>query len=202
MKLGLLAGMDNTMSMAVLDKKVPAEPILLFIAGAIMVLTLWFSKKAKTVAETEISLSRQGELMKNLNQIRLSRVVVKGSTGLSIILYVYSTVNTIKLAKVLKSQNLQLQKDQSIEAPAFDMIRASVNLMVAGVLIAIATSMKLPLIYHLCNFYGSHGYISSRSSLGKRKCSLQSCWSIKCNWWMVWYCIRSISCRWYCSTFN
>ncbi len=38
-----------------------------------------------------------------------------------------------------------LTKDQSIDAPAFDMIRASVNLMVAGVLIAIATSMKLPL---------------------------------------------------------
>jgi len=38
-----------------------------------------------------------------------------------------------------------LTKDQSIDAPAFDMIRASVNLMVAGVLISIATAMKLPL---------------------------------------------------------
>ena len=38
-----------------------------------------------------------------------------------------------------------MTKDQSIEAPAFDMIRAAVNLMVAGVLISIATSMKLPL---------------------------------------------------------
>jgi len=54
-------GMDTTMSMAVLDKKVPAEPLLLFIAGGIMVATLWLSKKAKTVAETEISLSRQGD---------------------------------------------------------------------------------------------------------------------------------------------
>ena len=57
----IAGGMDATMSMAVLDKKVPAEPLLLFIAGAIMVLTLWFSKKAKTVAETELSLSRQGD---------------------------------------------------------------------------------------------------------------------------------------------
>ena len=44
-----------------------------------------------------------------------------------------------------KPDEKYLSKNQSIDAPAFDMIRASVNLMVAGVLIAIATSMKLPL---------------------------------------------------------
>ena len=38
-----------------------------------------------------------------------------------------------------------INKDQSVDAPAFDMIRASVNLMVAGILISIATAMKLPL---------------------------------------------------------
>ena len=38
-----------------------------------------------------------------------------------------------------------ISKDQSLDAPAFDMIRASVNLMVAGILISIATAMKLPL---------------------------------------------------------
>lgn len=43
----IAGGMDSTMSMAVLEKKVPAEPVLLFIAGTIMVLTLWFSKKSK-----------------------------------------------------------------------------------------------------------------------------------------------------------
>ena len=48
----IASGMDISMSMSVLDKKVPAEPLLLFMAGTIMVLTLWFSKKAKTVAET------------------------------------------------------------------------------------------------------------------------------------------------------
>ena len=53
-----ISGIDPTLfSMEVLDKKVPAEPLLLFIAGGIMVVTLWFSKKAKSVAETEIGLS-------------------------------------------------------------------------------------------------------------------------------------------------
>ncbi|GAA4895296.1 inorganic phosphate transporter [Flaviramulus aquimarinus] len=141
------SGMDTTMSMAVLDKKVPAEPLLLFIAGAIMVLTLWLSKKAKTVAETEISLSRQGDTHEKFQPNALSRSVVKGSSTLSN--YFGAIVPKSIQEKISKSfekpDTIALTKDQSIDAPAFDMIRASVNLMVAGVLIAIATSMKLPL---------------------------------------------------------
>ncbi len=48
-----------------------------------MVLTLWFSKKAKTVAETEISLSRQGETHEKFEPNRISRFIVKGTTRLS-----------------------------------------------------------------------------------------------------------------------
>jgi phosphate/sulfate permease len=139
-------GMDSTMSMAVLDKKVPAEPLLLFIAGGIMVLTLWLSKKAKTVAETEISLSRQGETHEKFEPNALSRAVVKFSSNMSKYFGVILPKSTQeKIGKNFQKPNVILTKDQSLEAPAFDMIRASVNLMVAGVLIAIATSMKLPL---------------------------------------------------------
>jgi phosphate/sulfate permease len=142
----IAGGMDPSMSMAVLDKKVPAEPLLLFISGGIMVLTLWFSKKAKTVAETEISLSRQGETHEKFEPNRLSRGIVKGTTQLS---NYFSAIVPKSLQesidKSFKKSDVILTKDQSIDAPAFDMIRASVNLMVAGVLIAIATSMKLPL---------------------------------------------------------
>ncbi len=139
-------GMDSTMSMAVLEKKVPAEPVLLFIAGTIMVLTLWFSKKAKTVAETEISLSRQGETHEKFEPNSLSRGVVKVTTRLSnyFSAIIPSSLGD-KIGKSFEKPNYTMTKSQSIDAPAFDMIRASVNLMVAGVLIAIATSMKLPL---------------------------------------------------------
>ena len=142
------SGIDATaFSMDVLGKKTPAEPLLLFIAGGIMVLTLWFSKKAKTVAETEISLSRQGETHEKFEPNALSRIVVKGTSWLS---NAMSTIIPNSLsdkigANFQKPDAIVLTKDQSIDAPAFDMIRASVNLMVAGVLIAIATSMKLPL---------------------------------------------------------
>ena len=143
-----VSGIDPSLfSMEVLDKKVPAEPLLLFIAGGIMVVTLWFSKKAKSVAETEICLSRQNDTHEKFNPNIVSRGLVNVFFGLS---SAFSSVmpNSIK-DKIEKSYERQsaflITKDQSVNAPAFDMIRASVNLMVAGVLISIATAMKLPL---------------------------------------------------------
>jgi phosphate/sulfate permease len=141
------SGVDATaFTMEVLDKKMPAESFLLFISGGIMVVTLWFSKKAKTVAETELSLSRQGETHEKFEPNMLSRGIVKGSSWLS------GSLDKIIPQAVLQKISLSFQKpeviltkDQSIDAPAFDMIRASVNLMVAGILISIATAQKLPL---------------------------------------------------------
>jgi len=133
-------------AMGSLAEKVPTEPVLLFIAGAIMVLTLCFSKKAKSVTETEINLSRQSEGKEKFKPNLLSRLVVRLST---------KTVQGINLILPKATQdkiNLRFTKpgmdDRTIEAkdaPAFDLIRASVNLMVAGILIAIATTQKLPL---------------------------------------------------------
>lgn len=142
-----VSGVEASMfSMEVLEKKVPAEPLLLFIAGGIMVATLWFSKKAKTVAETEISLSRQGETHEKFEPNRLSRGIVKGIAQLSGYFspIVPKAIQT-RINNSFKKPEVIMSKDQSLEAPAFDMIRASVNLMVAGILIALATSMKLPL---------------------------------------------------------
>ncbi len=135
-----------TFSMDVLDKKVPAEPLLLFIAGGVMVVTLWFSKKARTVADTEIGLSRQGEAYEKFNPNMLSRAVVKGSTRLvSILGAVIPKSTQDKINSSFEKPVVNLPKHKTYELPAFDMIRASINLMVAGVLISIATSMKLPL---------------------------------------------------------
>ncbi|WP_417362438.1 inorganic phosphate transporter [Galbibacter sp.] len=133
-------------AMVSLAKKVPTEPLLLFAAGAIMVLTLCFSKKAKAVTETEIGLSRQSEGKEKFQPNLLSRLVVRLSTktaqGINLILP-KSTQNKInaQFAKPVHEGKNSNDKD----APAFDLIRASVNLMVAGVLIAIATTQKLPL---------------------------------------------------------
>ncbi|MFV8225244.1 inorganic phosphate transporter [Christiangramia aquimixticola] len=133
-------------SMEVLREKVPAEPILLFISGAIMVLTLWFSKKARTVAETEIGLSRQGHGTEKFDPNILSRAVVTGSTKLSEMIKSVMPVGAKrKISKSFNKPDEILIGDKAEEQPAFDMIRASINLTVAGVLISIATSYKLPL---------------------------------------------------------
>lgn len=142
-----VSGIDATMfSMEVLDKKVPAEPLLLFISGGIMVVTLLLSKKARTVAETEISLSRQSDTHEKFEPNMLSRGIVKGATQLSKYFnFILPKSVQENIGKRFQTPNLVLTKDQSIDAPAFDLIRASVNLMVAGILIAVATTMKLPL---------------------------------------------------------
>ncbi len=136
----------STFSMEVLRTKVPAEPILLFISGGIMVLTLWFSKKAKSVAETEIGLSRQGHGTEKFDPNMLSRAVVAGSTKLSHLIKQLLPIGTKrKISKSFAKPDEILVGDKREEQPAFDMIRASINLTVAGVLISIATSYKLPL---------------------------------------------------------
>jgi len=133
-------------SMEILANKVPTEPVLLFIAGAIMVLTLWFSKKARSVADTEIGLARQGDGHEKFQPNLLSRWLVRGSSKLGNAFNAVMPDHTVaKINKKFEKPVINLPKDKTYELPAFDQVRASVNLMVAGVLISIATSMKLPL---------------------------------------------------------
>ena len=166
----VVSGIDASLfSMEVLDKKVPAEPFLLFLAGGIMVLTLWFSKKATTVLETTISLSRQRETHEKFNPNFLSRALVSSSSWISSKVFnVLPNVVQNKIELSFKQvQGKVLTKDQSIDAPAFDMIRASVNLMVAGILISIATSMKLPLSTTYVTFMVAMGTSLSDKAWGR-----------------------------------
>ncbi|MFD2561221.1 inorganic phosphate transporter [Aquimarina rubra] len=132
--------------MDVLGKKVPTPTLFLLFAGLIMVLTLWFSSKARKVVKTSIDLSSQAETHERFQPNFLSRNLVR----LSILVSKY-TATVIpksireKIEKRFEKPVIELQKGKTLELPAFDMVRAAVNLMVASVLISIATSMKLPL---------------------------------------------------------
>ena len=68
-------------SMAVLSKKVPTPTVLLFLAGMVMVVTLWISSKAKKVTKTEIDLARQQDTKERFNPNFLSRGIVRGSVN-------------------------------------------------------------------------------------------------------------------------
>ena len=136
----------NEFNMSVLAGKVPTPTIFLFIAGMIMVLTLWFSTKAKKVAATEVNLARQTEGHERFQPNNLSRVIVRSSLGLiNVIGAVLPKKLQGKIEKRFEKPVINLPKKKVYEMPAFDAVRASTNLMVAGILISIATSYKLPL---------------------------------------------------------
>ena len=133
-------------SMEVLASKVPTPTLLLFIAGMIMVLTLWFSSKAKNVVKTSIDLSSQSETKERFQPNWLSRGFVRFAMGMSqMTSYILPESWQNKIEQQFEKPVITLSKDKTHELPAFDLVRAAVNLMVAGVLISIATSYKLPL---------------------------------------------------------
>ena len=136
----------DAFSMGVLAKKVPSNIWLLLFAGGIMVVTLWTSSKAQNVIKTGIDLSRQGEGHEKFQPNPLSRVVVRVAMGLNTgISYVFPKSVLSFIDSKFQKPVIALPKDKTYELPAFDLVRASVNLIVAGILISIATSMKLPL---------------------------------------------------------
>lgn len=136
----------NAFSMEILAKKVPSNVWLLLIAGAIMVITLWTSSKARNVIKTGIDLSRQGDGYEKFQPNPLSRLVVRASMGINAgLTYVLPAKIISYVDSKFQKPVIELPKDKTYELPAFDMVRASVNLIVAGILISIATSLKLPL---------------------------------------------------------
>ena len=136
----------NAFSMEILAKKVPSNVWLLLVAGGIMVVTLWTSSKARNVIKTGIDLSRQGEGHEKFKPNPLSRLVVRASMGINAgLTYVLPAKTIAFVDSKFQKPVIELPKDKTYELPAFDMVRASVNLIVAGILISIATSLKLPL---------------------------------------------------------
>ena len=143
----LASGISADMfSMEVLADKVATPNLLLFMAGMVMVVTLWVSSKAKKVTKTEIDLARQRDTKERFEPNFLSRGLVRLAMNSS---KLTSAIVPSKLREKINSQFkvpvLQMSSKKALELPAFDMIRASVNMMVAAILISIATSFKLPL---------------------------------------------------------
>ncbi len=133
-------------SMESLAAAVQTPTILLLLSGVIMILTLWFSTKALLVTETEINLAREGEGEERFRANFLSRQIVR----LSVLAIENLSVIPPKhiqeaISKRFEKATTYTSRIKSKDRPAFDMVRASVNLMLASVLISIATSMKLPL---------------------------------------------------------
>ncbi len=135
----------QTLQMDFLSEKQMTEPLLLLIAGGIMVVTLWFSSKAKKVTETEVGLSRQDDGDEKFKPNIISRAIVGAGMNFG---KGMSTLLPIKTRDKLEGRfqkNVALKNVSDHDQPAFDLLRATVNLMVASILISYATSLKMPL---------------------------------------------------------
>ncbi|MEA4975826.1 MAG: inorganic phosphate transporter [Paludibacter sp.] len=132
--------LDN-LYMSRLSEAVNVDWRYLFGAGVIMVLSLWFNKKSRSVTKTEVNLSRQGEGLEQFSSSGASRSLVRNALNIGRFID-YITPQKVKY--FIESRFKPLEKKEP-NSPSFDMIRASVNLTVAAMLISLGTSLKLPL---------------------------------------------------------
>lgn len=121
----------------------PANTPIYFLigAGAIMVVSLATSKKARNVSKTEIGLGSQQGGDEMFGSSRIARRLVRWSL---------SAVNWTREHTPFQARqwfNRRFNQDEMIleQGATFDLIRGSVNLVLAGALIALGTSLKLPL---------------------------------------------------------
>lgn len=145
-----IAGLDsymhasNTGDIHMLMTKL-AEPAhvniwLLVISGIVMVVTLFLSKDAMKVAETELNLSSQNDEEERFGSTRISRALVSAAINLN------KGYKMIIPKRVQEKLDSRFVPDQNADKTvSYDLIRAVVNLSAAASLICLGTSLKLPL---------------------------------------------------------
>ncbi|WP_019538192.1 inorganic phosphate transporter [Proteiniphilum acetatigenes] len=129
----------NQLHMGRLSEPVVANIWWLLAAGVIMVLALWFSKKSRSVTETEVNLARKGDGVERFSSSPLSRHMVRSSLNFS------KSISKIMPASAKSFINKRFEPVELEDKASFDLIRASVNLTIAALLISLGTSLKLPL---------------------------------------------------------
>ena len=135
------AGQPDLFMMESLKDSASTPFFYLFIAGVIMVIALATSKKAQNVVKTSVDLSRQDEGEEMFGSSRMARSLVRGANNFG------ETFSRFVPRGLGRWVNGRFNKDEVIleDGAAFDLVRASVNLVLAGLLIIMGTSMKLPL---------------------------------------------------------
>ncbi len=133
---------DMTMKMSALMEPSRANMWMLAGAGVVMVLTLVFSKKAMHVTQTELSLANQNSnSTEKFNSSALSRALVQGALTVN---GWYKTITPKAVQNIVERRFEPLSAEERGDM-TYDLIRATVNLTAASILISIATSLKLPL---------------------------------------------------------
>ena len=161
------SGIDaDVLKMGALSGEVVLSNLFLIAAGLIMVVTLWTSKKARSVTETSIDLSRQSEGYERFGSSPVARSVVRAFVNT---LNIFGAIVPKSIVKRAEKRFVKptLSREEAKKAPAFDLLRASVNLVVASIIISIATSYKLPLSTTYVTFMVAMGTSLSDRAWGR-----------------------------------
>ena len=132
---------NESMMMAELSKPAQVNPLLLILAGIIMILTLFFSRSAMRVAQTQLDLSSQHTQDEKFGSSLFSRTLVRFAIAAN---SVYKKLMPASVASSIDRRFTPLPENERGNV-AYDNVRAVVNLAAAAILICIGTSFKLPL---------------------------------------------------------
>ena len=127
--------------MGVLNEPAKTPFIFLFLAGVVMVIALATSKKAHNVTKTEISLAKQDEGDEMFGSSKVARSIVRWSNATA----TWLVAVTPEKARAWINRRFDKSNIEIEDGAAYDLVRASTNLVVASLLIALGTSLKLPL---------------------------------------------------------
>lgn len=132
---------DMNMLMTKLTEPAHVNIYFLIASGVVMVVTLFLSKDAMKVAETQLSLSSQNDEDERFGSTKISRALV------SLAIRLNDVFKMVVPKKVLDKLNTRFIPDTSVDTSnvSYDFIRAVVNLTAASSLISLGTSLKLPL---------------------------------------------------------
>lgn len=155
------------LGMEALGGEVKTNSWILLIAGLVMVLTLWLSRKARSVLRTTVDLSRQDEGSERFGSSAISRIIVRGTRNLSSGFINLLPMNVRNAMDKRFKPYSYPEKDDGTGKASFDMLRASVNLVVSSVLIALGTSLKLPLSTTYVTFMVAMGTSLSDQAWGR-----------------------------------
>ncbi len=146
------------MTMEALKEPVHANTLILLFAGGVMVVTLWKSRKARSVTQTSVDLGRQAEGLERFESSPLARGIVRMGISIGEIMQKILPASVIDwISRRTDPEQYKLPPAKDGKIPAFDLLRAAVNLMVASALVSIGTSMKLPLSTTFVTFTVSMG---------------------------------------------
>lgn len=110
-------------------------------AGIVMIVSLATSKKARKVVETSVNLSRQADGDEMFGSSRIARRLVRIAISIS----EWVVTHTPRRVRCWAARRLDVNEAIMEQGAAFDLVRGAVNLVLAGALIALGTSLKLPL---------------------------------------------------------